>query len=254
MPCGGGGIGAGGALIMSTSMAATEPNRVGDESLLRPLLRTVPAAGEREVVEQAEEKKRGETGVATNKCSRCLPQRLSGMGRAWFWLPCRQFQQTKGLCLGKGACREGSGRRVGGEQGARFAGRRRAAFGIRWGFAAAGAGQTENRLQTLGSGRVEKKGRRSTSAFSLPSTCFKGRQTTSERRRGGRRNAQPDEVRGRTTDQKEKRQAAGGQALHDFTPGKPHVIVIQILCSVITITSPTIHPLRTRYTALVRTA
>lgn len=30
MPCGGGGIGGGGALIMSTSMA-TEPNRVGDE-------------------------------------------------------------------------------------------------------------------------------------------------------------------------------------------------------------------------------
>lgn len=171
-----------------------------------------------------------------------------------FGCPAGNFSEQKVCVWGKALVVRDRGRRVGGAQGARFAGRRRAAFGIRWGFAAAGAGQTENRLQTLGSGRVKKKGRRSTSAFSLPSTCFKGRQTTSERRRGGRRNAQPDEVRGRTTDQKEKRQAAGGQALHDFTPGKPHVIVIQILCSVITITSPTIHPLRTRYTALVRTA
>lgn len=160
MPCGGGGgggIGGGGALIMSTSMAATEPNRVGDESLLRPLLRTVPAAGGREVVEQTEEKKRGETGVATNKCSRCLPQRLRGMGRAWFWLPCRQFQRAKGLCLGKGACREGSGQASGRGAGSEIC---RAAAGGFWhslGFAAAGAGQTENRLQTLGSGRVKKK-------------------------------------------------------------------------------------------------
>lgn len=175
-----------------------------------------------------------------------------GWGGPGFGCPAGNFSEQKVCVWGKALVVRDRGRRVGGEQGARFAGRRRAAFGIRWGFAAAGAGQTENRLQTLGSGRVKKKGRRSTSAFSLPSTCFEGRQTTSERRRGGRRNAQPDEVRGRTTDQKEKRQAAGGQALHDFTPGKPHVIVIQILCSVITITSPTIHPLRTRYTALVR--
>lgn len=156
MPCGGGGIGGGGALIMSTSMAATEPNRVGDESLLRPLLRTVPAAGEREVVEQTEEKNEGRPASRPTSAHDVCRSGFVGWGGPGFGCPAGNFSEQKVCVWGKALVVRDRGRRVGGAQGARFAGRRRAAFGIRWGFAAAGAGQTENRLQTLGSGRVKK--------------------------------------------------------------------------------------------------
>lgn len=129
MPCGGGGIGGGGALIMSTSMAATEPNRVGDESLLRPLLRTVPAAGEREVVEQAEEKKEGRPASRPTSAHDVCRSGFVGWGGPGFGCPAGNFSKQKVCVWGKALVVRDRGRRVGGEQGARFAGRRRAAAG-----------------------------------------------------------------------------------------------------------------------------
>lgn len=235
----------------------TEPNRVGDkrrESLLRPLLRTVYPRRERDGSERSsnrpKKKTRGDRRRAT-KCSTtpcaCLPQRLRGMGRAWFWLPCRQFQRAKGLCrLGKGACGEGSGQASGGEQGARFAGRRRAAFGIRCG------GRAKLKIDFKRSGQEEKKVGDPLQPFNVLSTV------EVDTKKGRKTECQPDEVRG-PTDRPEREEAgrrrAGssprfhtGQATRDSDSNS----VLRNNNHVPNHPPPSASPLRSCNTALVR--
>lgn len=175
------------------------------------------------------------------------------MGRAWFWLPCRQFQRAKGLCrLGKGACGEGSGQASGGEQGARFAGRRRAAFGIRWGVRC--GGRAKLKIDFKRSGQEEKKVGGPLQPSNVLSTADVDRQPAMKK--GRTTECQPDEVRGRDRPTREAgRRRAGssprfhtGQATRDSDSNS----VLRNNNHVPNHPSPSASPLRSCNTALVR--
>jgi hypothetical protein len=145
-------VAAASAAAPSSCRRPWRPNRDDERASSGPSSESCPGRerrGERAAGRTAQ-KKRGET-VAT-KCSRpVLPQRLRGMERPGFGCPAGNFTVQMSVSIGERRCGEGSGQASAGT-GSDIC---RAGFAFAGG-SLGGLGRTENRLQTLRSGRGKK--------------------------------------------------------------------------------------------------